>query len=90
MIVITNQRLKRFFKYISHKIYYLIRKNFQNDEKTCLFYCSSILGFQLTQDFVLRKLEDMPARSREGAGRRGGGGGPAPPDIFGFEVNSAT
>ena len=45
---------------IWHKMfYYLIRKNFQNDEEWRLFHCNSILGCRFIQDFNLCKLEDL-------------------------------
>ena len=41
------------------KFYYLIWKSLQNDEELRLFYCDSILGCPVIQDFGLCKLDDL-------------------------------
>ena len=53
-----------------HEIfYYLVRKSFQNDEEWRLFYCNSILGCWVIQDFDLCKLDkcDVTKGTQSGA-----------------------
>ena len=38
--------------------YYLVRKNFQNDEEWRLFYIDSTLGCRVIKDFDLCKLDE--------------------------------
>ena len=45
--------------YITQFFYCFIRKNFQSDEEWHLFYCNSIPGCQVIQDFDLCKLEGL-------------------------------
>ena len=46
---------------MTRNFYYLVRKNFQNDEEWRLFYCDSTLGRRVIQDFDLCKLDDCDA-----------------------------